>query len=522
MKTTHLLPSLLLLSLLACRPSLPEYFSDAGRSPSVCPDNAGATLPPNIAPMNFSIGETGDDFVTHVYSDADREGIVLGGRDVDIPSADWHALLAGARGRSVHTDVYVACDGQWRKFRTISNPVAAEPADPYITYRLVEPSYVGYEGLTLRQRAVASFEEEVLYDNMLLSDGDNGQCVNCHIPANHGRNGRSQFHVRQAFGGTVLIDGSRMAKVNLKTDSTLSAGVYAQWHPSERFIAYSVNETGQAFHTRDAQKVEVIDYASDLVLYDVERNEVLSADCRADEFETFPAWSPDGRTLYYASAHYEQQTDNIDNELNAGYQQLHYNIYARSFDAAARRFGPRRLVLDAASMGKSAAFPRVSPDGRFLLFSLADYGQFHIWHRSADLWTLNLATGQAQPLEEVNSPDADSYHTWSSNGRWILFTSRRDDGNYTRLYVAYFDRSGRARRPFLLPQRRAQDNLRLFKSYNVPEWMVAPVRVSPVELARAVRLGAQQAAFGGSALSRPDTSARSAARPERASASVYD
>ena len=91
-----------------------------------------------------------------------------------------------------------------------------------------------------------------------------------------------------------------MVKANLKTDSLISGGVYPAWHPTEKLIAYSVNQTGQTFHTRDLQKVEVQDMLSDLILYDVEKNEVTRIPGDTDELEVFPWWSPDGKYLYYA------------------------------------------------------------------------------------------------------------------------------------------------------------------------------------------------------------------------------
>lgn len=79
-------------------------------------------------------------------------------------------------------------------------------------------------------------------------------------------------------------------------------------------------------------------------------------------------------------------------------------------------------------------------------------------------------------MDEINSDRAESFKAWSSTSRWIVFTSRRDDGSYTRLYFTHIDADGRASKPFLLPQRDPEQNRRLFKSYNVPEFTVDAVR----------------------------------------------
>ena len=489
----------------ACSPAVPDEATELGRTARILPDNGGATLPPNIAPLNFEIQEEGEKFVTRLSSRSGEE-IVVGGRTVDIDVDEWHQLLASAVGDTLWTDVYTLQHGEWQHFERMANPVVGDSIDPYITYRLIRPSYVNYEELSLVERNMQNFDERTFYSNMPLSRDGNGQCANCHVPQRQGQSGRSQFHARQAFGGTVFINGKDISKVNLKTDSTLSTGVYPAWHPTLNLIVYSVNETGQVFHTLDPQKIEVIDYGSDLIVYDLDNNEVRSLTRTGNDYESFPTWSPDGKTLYYISAHHELQGESIDADLDQNYQSLHYNIYARDFDPATHRFGPARLVFDAEALGKSASTPRVSPDGRWLLFSLADYGQFHIWHRSADLCTLNLGTADAPDEQgDLNSPESDSYHSWSSNGRWILFSSRRIDGNYTRLYLSYFDSQGHAHRPVLLPQRRPQHYGELFRSFNAAEWMTRPVGPSPRNLEDALRRDARQARYAGSALAAPET-----------------
>ena len=132
-------------------------------------------------------------------------------------------------------------------------------------------------------------------------------------------------------------------------------------------------------------------------------------------------------------------------------------------------------LVSAEKMGKSVSFPRPSPDGRYLMFTLSDYGNFSIWHREADLWLLDLQTGEFSNMEKVNSPNVESYHSWSSNGRWFVFSSRRDDGLYTRPYIAAFNPDGTTGKPFMLPQENPEHNdLRMY-SYNIPEFVTSPV-----------------------------------------------
>jgi hypothetical protein len=97
-------------------------------------------------------------------------------------------------------------------------------------------------------------------------------------------------------------------------------------------------------------------------------------------------------------------------------------------------------------------------------------------------------------MSELNSSDAESYHSWSSNGRWIVFSSRRDDGSYTRPYIAYF-KEGTASKPFILPQKNPLFYGEFFKSYNIPEFMTRPVRISRRELVNAINQEAKQATF---------------------------
>lgn len=465
--------SLLLLMLLAaaCTPGGWQDAAPAEELPALYPDYTDITIPRNIAPLNFNILTPADACVA-VLSGTGAD-IVLKGPEVRIPEKKWRRLLDGATELRVR--IFVRRAGQWVALPETRWTVAPEEIDRYVTCRLIEPGYSNYGDIVLRQRDLSTFREKDLYNNLLISERTGLQCINCHS-FQHYSTENFQFHAREAAGGTVVVTGERGKKVAFKTGDLISNAVYPSWHPSEPLIAYSVNKTAQEFFRADRQKIEVYDSASDLILYDVERDLVSYIVHDSLAYETFPYWAADGRTLYYASSWLPDWGADASTDPYLLTDRIRYNIFAVGFDPATRAFGEPRLVFDAVTDSLSAVTPRPSPDGRFLLSGVGRFGSFHVWHESGDIYLTDLTTGQTRPMDEINSDKAESFKAWSSNSRWIVFTSRRDDGSYTRLYFTHLDADGRATKPFLLPQRDPEQNRRLFKSYNVPEFTVDELR----------------------------------------------
>jgi len=109
---------------------------------------------------------------------------------------------------------------------------------------------------------------------------------------------------------------------------------------------------------------------------------------------------------------------------------------------------------------------------------MSHYGNFSIWHPESDLYLKDLKTGEIiKP--EINSGQTESYHSWSLSGRWIVFSSRRLDGMFTRPFISYFDTSGHAWKPFLLPQKDPLFYDTFIKSYNVPELVTSEIKLNP-------------------------------------------
>ena len=472
----------LCLAMMGCSgPSVPEVFTESKDLPNIYPDYTNVTIPMNIAPLTFELDEAVDEMIAR-YAAGDKEIVCEGKAQPQMD--DWRMLTEKAKGGAMTVDVYARRADQWTHYKPFNIFVSPDSIDSYLSYRLIYPSFVDYKTLTISQRCLENYDESVIYDNVLCGLEKDRQCINCHSYQQYNPE-RMQFHARQNMGGTVIAYDGTVKKINMRNDSILSAGVYPTWHPWLPLIVYSTNMTGQIFHSVNPNKIEVFDSESDLIAYDVQKNEITNIENDPTEMECFPFWAPDGKTLYYCSAHFEYSDTVSDKgkEFVAHTEEAKYNLYKKSFNPETMQFGPRELVFAADSIDKSATLPRVSPDGRYLMFTLAKYGVFHIWHHDAELWIMDLQTGVARNMEEINSPDTESYHSWSSNGRWAMFSSRRYDANYTRPFIAHVDANGRGSKPFELPCANPDHHRQLLKSYNVPEFMRGPVAIKPQKFA---------------------------------------
>ena len=476
---------ILLLASCVNHPDVPASSRDAKCWPTIFPDYNDVTVPCNIAPLNFML--SADEYEACVARISTPDGMQQtygNGVKVLIPEEEWHAMLLAAKGRSIKVEVWGKKADEWLAFTPFEIHIAEQPIDEYLSYRLIEPSYIVYDYMEIAQRNLSSFEEKLIFNNKVACDNPKGQCINCHSYQNY-KTDNMLFHARATRGGTVIVNDGKISKVDLKRDYTISAGVYPAWHPTAKLIAFSTNETHQVFHTANANKVEVFDTASDLVLYDVATDSVSIISNDSTLLEVFPTWSPDGKYLYYCKS-VPLPEEMHDKDIRTTFQKVQYNVYRRAFDVASHAFGDEELVYDAASHDKSATLPRISPDGRYLLFAEGQYGCFHIWHHDADIVCLPLhEEGNSRlNLNRLNSKGfAESYPTWSSNGHWIMCASRRDDGNYSRVYIAYFNK-GKVGKAFMLPQEDPEQNITRLKSYNRPEFMIEPVKIGVDEFSR--------------------------------------
>lgn len=467
---------------------------------TIYPDYKDVTIPCNIAPMNFSVKDSSETNYAlliesgsnHIWVNASSD------KDFSIPSSEWKDLLSQASGKTSKLQFTIAreVNGEWVGGKPFSMTVVPDSIDDFITYRLVPPGYEGWYRMGIYQHQLSTSEQSVVYDN----SHNNGACMNCHTPYKQNSD-RTLFHIRSYNGGTYLFHDGEIERLEAKTDSTIGAFVYPGWHPNGKIIAFSNNKTAQVFHTANRNRIEVFDAASDIVLYDIEKHETFSSPLiKKDEmWETYPTFSPDGKWLYYCSA-----PKVPDVSLNHAF--VKYSLCRIAFDAEKKQFGEQVDTIISATRdiaNNSVSFPRISPDGNFLVCTIHKFGNFSIWHKDADLYILDLRTGvedvnaiEMRSLSAVNSKETESYHTWSSTGRWLVFSSRRDDGYYTRPYFTYIDKNGKERKPFMLPQENPRKHYaQLDYSYNIPEFMTTAFPVSRSEIYNATQQDSIQVSY---------------------------
>jgi hypothetical protein len=462
----------------SCSPKAIESYTEVGREPNLSPEYSGCVIPANIAPLNFQVLEEGFAYFATVRSDRGRPIRIFSKTgQIRIPIRPWHALLDANRGRSVFFDVYVqGAERQWRRFRPIANTIAPEDIDATLVFRFMKPLYSWWRDIGLYQRNLANYDVSVVLHGRSFGGG----CLNCHSFAGNDPDTMTIALRSATYGShTLLARRGAVEKIGAKWG-------YTAWHPSGAAAVYSMNKVTQFFHAGGMEVRDVVDLDSALVCYRVDSQKGTCPQELADKdrLETYPAWSPDGKYLYYCSAPVLWKDRNAVPPEN--YDKVRYDLRRISYDIATDQWGQTETILSAEETGQSILLPRVSPDGRFLVFCMCRYGCFPVFQPSSDLYLMDLATLQYRKLA-VNSEFSESWHSWSGNSRWLAFSSKRQGGLFTRTYLSYVDREGIAHKPFVLPQQDPTCYDSLLETYSTPELIKGPVTVSKSRLARAAR-----------------------------------
>lgn len=457
----HLMTSACILLLAACTEPV-KQAEPMNRLPQIYPDYIGVTIPAGIAPLDFQVVEPSIEKVDITVRGSRQGELHVQDRLATFDIEDWHALTEANQGGSLNIQVHAkGKDGKWRSYQDFKIHVSPYPLDDYgLTYRRIQPGYEVGGNIGIYQRNLHTFEETPLLQESAVP----GKCFNCHTP---NRTDPSAFtlQVRGAGGGTLVQKDGQQRWYNTQTERTRAAGSYASWHPDGRYCAYAANSVHQSFFVGKDRNIEVYHSFSNIVILDTQTDElIVSPLLNTDALEIFPAFSADGKTLYFSSS----EPCNVPAE----YEKVKCSLCAVSFDASTGTLGTAiDTLFHGPKTDKSYVQARPSYDGRWLMTCVALRSNFPVSQKESDLLLMNLATGESRLLDEVNSPETESYPNWSSNSRWFVFSSKREDGLHSRAYLASIDENGQVTKPFLLPQRNPVKYYRdSFDSHNCPDF----------------------------------------------------
>ncbi len=441
----------------------PKDVVELDTLPPIYPDYCNVTIPENIAPLNFLLRADCE----AIEVKAGELVLNASGNEAVFDIDDWKTLMQQSSGKEIEVTITALVNGTWKQYKSFRWQVVGDRVDPYLTYRLIEPDYEIWNHVQIQQRCVENFEVNALGHYEQLEN----RCMNCHTYANQDPQ-LSMMYVRGPGGGAILNSNGELQKLNIP------GSVYFGFSPTGRYITYSTQKIIPAFHSLASKRLEVYDAASNVFVADMQEHRVISSPLLSDslKFETFPTFSPDGKYIYYCAADTVSLPRDIKN--------LQYSLVRIPFDETTGTIGTQ---VDTLFSQRSVCHPRISPDGRYLLYTVADYGTFPIWHPEADLQMMNLQTGAIDSLSIVNSEKSDTYHSWSSNSRWFVFASKRDDGLYGKPYFCYVDSQGKAHKPFCLPQQHPTFYDNNLKSFNAPELGKGKVPFDVHDVAKAMK-----------------------------------
>ena len=254
-------------------------------------------------------------------------------------------------------------------------------------------------------------------------------------------------------------------------------GLLSQVSPDGRFVVSTVKDRSVFVPRPDLAFSQLFfPIQGILAVYD-SRTKTFSSLPGADDsafVQSNPVWSPDGQSIVFARSRAHQLKNLRDKhkalltpeeckEFVDGKTLFKFDLYRIPFNGG--KGGVAEPLAGASKNGMSNYFPRFSPDGRWIVFCKAK--SFMLLQPDSKLYIMPAAGGEARPMR-CNTSRMNSWHSWSSNGRWLIFSSKVNSP-YTQLFVTHVDENGIDAPPVLLEQFTAPD-----RAANIPEFVAAP------------------------------------------------
>ena len=464
-----------------------------GRLTIRCPPD-GALFPPDVAAPTFlwedaTAGAQRWEVAVDLPDEAEAMRCQAAAAAWTPSAGQWEVLKRRSLARPARVTVMGFRAGQAAQalsaasvsIRTSPDPVAAP-----IFYREVIPPFkeavLDPSGIVWRLGCVSAPRRPPIVLQKLPV------CGNCHSFSNDGKtfgmdvdygNDKGSY-VISPVAEEIVLDRRKIISWGdyRRSDGERTFGLLSAVSPDGRYVVSTVKDRSVSAPRDDLTfSLDFFPIKGILVVYD-RRRRTFQALPGADDrrfVQSNPAWSPDGKHIVFARSkvHPLARAHGSDDDLIlttaqarkflAGREPFRYDLYRIPFNAG--RGGKAEPLEGASHNGMSNYFPKVSPDGKWIVFCRA--GGFMLLRPDSELYIVPAHGGRARRLR-CNTPRMNSWHSWSPNSRWLVFASKANSP-YTQLFLTHIDPAGRSSPPVVLSRFTSPG-----RAANIPEFVNAP------------------------------------------------
>ena len=312
-------------------------------------------------------------------------------------------------------------------------------------------------------------------------------CGNCHSFSGDGSTLGLDVDYGNDKGGYAVLPVSQQMSLDdekiitwsdyRRDDGEGTFGLLSQVSPDGRYVISTVKDRAVFVATPGIEYSQLFfPIKGILVVYDRETGEYTPLPGADDPayVQSNPTWSPDGEWIVFArSKVYDKPSvtnatsillDEKDvPEFIEDDEPFKFDLYRVPWNGG--KGGEAEPLAGASHNGKSNFFAKYSPDGKWIVFCKAE--NYMLLMPDSELFIIPAEGGEARRLR-ANTPNMNSWHSFSSNGRWLVFSSKANTP-YTQLFLTHIDEDGNSTPPVVLERFTGSD-----RAANIPEFVPLP------------------------------------------------